>query len=113
MKTIDAQNQSLGRVASEAAMVLMGKHKADYQPHKITGESVHITNASKLSISEKKKNSKEYTHYTQYPGGLKHSSLKKIIDTKGYEEVVRRAVKRMIPSNRLRDDRLKMLKITD
>lgn len=113
MKTIDAQNKSLGRVATEAAMTLMGKDKPDYEPNRITGEEVHITNASKVVFADKKLKEKQYKRYTGYPGGLRHTSLKKMLDDKGYEEVFKIAVRGMLPDNRLRKERLKMLKITN
>lgn len=113
MKVLDAKNQKLGRIASEAAKILMGKHTPHYEPQRITGEEVHITNASHADFSEKKMKEKEYTRYTQYPGGLKFTTLEEMIAKKGYEEVFKKAVKRMLPANRLRDDRMKMLKITD
>ena len=113
MKVIDATNQKLGRVATEAAMALMGKDNPEYTPNKLSGTEVHITNASKLSLTEKKKLEKIYKHYTGYPGGLREREMKKVIDTKGYEEVYRKAVRKMLPNNRLRALMLKNLKITD
>lgn len=112
MKIIDAQNQKIGRVASEAAKSLMGKDTVTYKPNEVGGK-VHITNASKLAITEKKTKEKEYAKYSGFPGGLRFETLEKIIKNKGHEEVLRRAIKRMLPSNRLRDLRLKNLKVTD
>lgn len=113
MKTIDAKNQKLGRVASQAAMMLMGKDDVNYEPNKVADVSVQITNASKLKITEKKKDEKEYTSYTGWSGGLKKQKLEKILEKKGYEEVLRRAIYGMLPSNKLRSEMLKNLKIID
>lgn len=113
MKVIDAQNKILGRVASEAAMALMGKHKASYEPQKITGEDVHIINASKLKFSDKKLRESEYKRYTGFPSGLKSRTLGEVITKKGYGEVIAKAVRGMIPANKLRTDILKKLKVTD
>lgn len=112
-KVIDATNKSIGRVATEAAMALMGKDNPDFQPNKLADVTVIIENASKTKITDKKKDEKQYPKYSGYPGGLKFESLRKIIETKGYEEVYKKAVKGMLPSNKLRDPRLKNLKITD
>lgn len=113
MKVIDAQNQSIGRVASEAAKMLMGKDSADYRPNIFPDEVVHITNASKVNVTDKKLRDKIYTTYSGHPGGLKQKNLEKVIDSKGYEEVFRKAVYGMLPRNRLRNEMMKNLKVTD
>lgn len=112
MKVIDAQNKILGRVASEAAITLLGKDKPDYAPNKVGGQ-VHIINASKLSIDAKKLKQKEYKRYSGYPGGLKHQRLEELIAKKGHKAVVEKAVKNMLPANKLRDIMLKNLKVTE
>jgi large subunit ribosomal protein L13 len=112
-KVIDAQNKKLGRVASEAAMALMGKDSADYQPNKLADVTVVIENASKTDIPQKKKDTKEYGKYSGYPGGLKFEKLSKIIDEKGYGEVYKKAVRGMLPVNRLRAEMLKNLVVKD
>lgn len=113
MKTIDAQNKSIGRVATEAAMTLMGKDKADYKPNAKPTAKVKITNASKAKISQKKMDEKVYTRYTQYPGGLRKRTLAELIAKKGYQEVFRKAVYGMLPNNKLRRIRMNNLEITD
>lgn len=113
MKTIDAQNRPIGRVATEAAMALMGKDKANYKDNVVSDVKVQITNASKLKISAKKMKEKIYTSYTGYPGGLKEKTLEQLIDKKGYGEVLKKAIYGMLPSNRLRALRLKNLEIID
>lgn len=113
MKNIDAKNQRLGRVASEVAKILLGKDSPSYETYKITGQEVLVSNISKLDITEKKMKEKEYKRFTGYPSGLKHTTLEKLVETKGHEEALRRAVKRMLPANKLRDERMKMLKVTE
>jgi large subunit ribosomal protein L13 len=109
--TIDASGRSLGRVASEAASALLGKKSAQYVKNFVLPVEVTITNASKLSMSERRIARKDYVHYTGYPGGLRTTSLAMLRDKKGIEEVLRRAVDGMIPRNKLRKDRMKRLTI--
>jgi len=113
MKTIDAQNKVIGRVATEAAMALMGKDKADYQPNVKPTTKVKIENASKAKISQKKLKTKVYTRYTQYPGGLRKRTLEELIEKKGYGEVFKKAVFGMLPDNRLRSIMMNNLEITE
>jgi len=113
MITIDATNKKLGRVASEAASHLMGKNDPSFVRNAISGDKVEIINASKLDISEKKKDEKKYAQYSGYPGGLRFETLRKVIEKKGYEEVFIRAIKRMLPDNRLRKETLKNVTITE
>jgi len=113
MKTIDAENKIIGRIASEAAMALMGKDKADYQPNVDPTTKVLIENASKAKISQKKLKTKIYTRYTQYPGGLRKRTLEELIEKKGYGEVFRKAVYGMLPDNKLRKLMMNNLEITE
>lgn len=112
MITIDATNQSIGRVASQAAHYLLGKHEVNFTKNNVADVKVIIENASKSAITEKKKNEKEYAKYSGYPGGLRFEKLDAVIEKKGIEEVYKRAVKRMLPANKLRTDMLKNLTIT-
>ena len=109
---IDAAGKTLGRVASEAAKILMGKTSPDYTPNKRSDVKVTITNASKLYIREKKRAQKTYVSYTGYPGGLRKASLSQMIGKKGHAEPLRRAVYRMLPRNTFRTARMKNLHIT-
>jgi large subunit ribosomal protein L13 len=111
--TIDAKGKKLGRVATEAARALMGKHRADYAPNKAGDTKVTVTGVNDLSISERKSRSKEYTRYSGYPGGLISERLFEVIEKKGVSEALRRAVYGMLPGNRLRKDRMKRLIIND
>ncbi len=113
MKEIDAQNRTLGRVATEAAMALMGKDKASYQPNAVSGSKVKIVNASKLKITAQRLAGKSYKTYSGYPGGLKSASMAHVIDKKGYGEVLRKAIKGMIPRNRLQSERMNNLTISE
>lgn len=111
--TIDATEKKLGRVASEAAVLLMGKNVADFQKNEVANVKVNITNASKLDIDSKKLNSKEYKRYSGYPGGLKIRKMSHVVDNKGYKEVVERAIYGMLPANKLRAKVMKNLVITE
>lgn len=110
---IDAAGRTLGRVASEAAKALMGKMRADYVPHVRSDIKVTITNASKLHISEHKRTNTFYQTYSGYPSGQKSLSLSSVAARKGYREVIRKAVERMLPRNTMRVGRLKNLIITE
>jgi large subunit ribosomal protein L13 len=113
MKEIDAKGKPIGRVATEAAMALMGKDRPDYVPNVIQTEGVHIINASSVSLTEKKKSEKQYSRYTGYPGGLRFEPLGKVIKKHGYAEVFQRAVKGMLPANKLRSEMLKKLTVSE
>jgi len=111
--TIDAAGQSLGRVASAAAYHLRGKTSPTFQPNRLSGHKVEIINAAKINIDEKKLIGKVYARYSGYPGGLRHESLEQVIAKHGVGEALRRAVRRMLPNNRLRPEILKNLTIND
>lgn len=111
--TIDAAGGSLGRVASEAASVLLGKKSANYLQNEVLPVEVEIVNASKLVMTEKRIAGKEYTRYTGYPGGLRITSMADLLRKKGVTEALRKAVDGMIPRNKLRKERMKRLTITD
>lgn len=110
---IDAKNKSLGRVASEAALVLRGKRRVDFAPNKIPDIKVQIKNLNAIKIEEKKNRQKEYKRYSGYPGGLKFYSLKKILEKRGIEYVFKKAVTGMLPKNRLQKQMIKNLVISN
>ncbi len=112
-KIIDAKGKKIGRVATEAAMALMGKDNPDFQPNVVSKVKVTIINPSLADISQKKVEEKEYPKYSGYPGGLKFEKMSKIIEKKGYSEIFQKAVYGMIPANRLRKLRMKNLIIKD
>ncbi len=111
--TIDAQSKKIGRIASEAAKILMGKNTTAYEPNVVADVEVRIINASKVDITEKKKDEKTYSRYSGYPGGLITTTLGRMIEKKGMEEVFRIAVKGMLPKNKLQALMMKNLVITE
>ena len=113
MQTIDATNEKLGRIASKAAALLIGKDKTNFVKNKIVGDKVKIVNASKLLISEKKRVNKTYAQYSGYPGGLKRPSLQMTVAKKGYKEILKHAISGMLPKNKLRTKFLLNLEISE
>ncbi|HRZ87072.1 MAG TPA: 50S ribosomal protein L13 [bacterium] len=107
---VDASQYPLGRMSTRVADILRGKHKAMYTPHMDTGDFVVVINASKVVLTGKKATTKEYKHYTGFPGGLRYESFETMIK-KNPEKVVFLAVKRMLPDNKLSDKVLKKLKV--
>lgn len=111
--TIDAKGKRLGRVASQAATYLMGKNKADFVRHKAPSVRVVIENAGKLVLTEKKKSHTTYARYSGHQGGLKIENLGHLAKRRGYHEGLKRAIRGMLPNNKLRPDMLKRLTISD
>ena len=105
--TIDATNKKIGRVATEAAVFLMGKNLASFRRNAIPNVTVEIKNTAKASIDEKKMLQKTYSRYSGYPGGLKQPTSKQVVGKKGHKELFREAVLGMLPKNKLR---VKMIK---
>ncbi len=110
--TIDATGKRLGKVATEAASVLLGKNTADYARHIKSDVKVQIDNASKMDIPEKKE-SEIYQSYSGYPGGRKTETLNHLANRLGYSEVVRRTVAGMLPNNKHKKPLLKQLTVTE
>lgn len=109
-RIVDAEGQSLGRLASDIAVVLMGKHRPEYTPHVDTGDYVIVTNASKVVLTGNKASQKFRKQYTGYPGGLKLESWGSVRERRP-ELLIRDAVKRMLPKNRLGRVMLAKLKV--
>ncbi len=107
---IDATDRPLGRLASEVANALRGKHHPEYSPHLSLGDHVVVINAEKVSISGNKREDKLYYRFSGYPGGLKIRSMKDVI-SQDPTRVVHIAVRRMLPSTRLGRKMMKKLKI--
>jgi len=107
---VDAQEKTLGRLASEIAHRLRGKHKAEYTPHVDTGDYIVVINAEKIRVTGAKTTDKIYHRHTGYPGGLKSMSFEKLID-KAPERVLQSAVKGMLPRNPLGRAMFKKLKV--
>ena len=97
---VDATNQTLGRLASQVAYVLRGKHKATYAPHLDTGDNVIVVNCAKVKLTGKKWTDKVYHHHTGFMGGIKQASAEEIL-AKAPERLVAIAVKGMLPKTKL------------
>lgn len=107
---IDAADKTLGKIAVEAASILRGKKKPTYTPHVDTGDYVIVINAEKVAVTGKKEEQKIYKHHSGYPGGLKETTLKEL-RAKKPEEIVRHAVKGMMPKGKLGRQMFKKLKV--
>jgi len=107
---VNAEGKTLGRLASEIAQVLRGKHKPIYTPHLDCGDYVIVVNADKVQVTGRKLDQKMYYHHTGYPGGIKSISLRNQLQ-KHPERVLQAAVRGMLPKNRLGRKMLKKLKV--
>jgi large subunit ribosomal protein L13 len=107
---IDAKDQAVGRIATKIALILRGKNKPEYEPHLDNGDIVEVTNTDKMSYSGKKLQQKKYLRYSGYPGGLKETKMSDLAKTRP-AEILRRAVREMLPPTRLRPKMLKRLLI--
>jgi len=107
---VDAEGQTLGRLATEIARLLRGKNKPQYTPHVDTGDFVVVVNAEKVVVTGKKAEQKVYRRHSGYPGGLKETSYEQMMERRP-TEILRRAVKGMMPKNRLARQQLRKLKI--
>lgn len=97
---VDAENQVLGRLASKVAFILRGKHKTNFTPHVDCGDNVIIINAEKITLTGKKLTDKVYVRHTGYPGGQRFATPQELLAKKP-ESVIEKAVKGMLPKNRL------------
>lgn len=111
--TLDATERSFGRIASEAAVLLMGKNTPEFRRNTVPDVKVTIVNASKIKYDPKKLQNKKYQRYSGYPGGRQERTMQEVIDKKGYKEIFEKAVYGMLPSNKLRSILMKKLTITD
>jgi large subunit ribosomal protein L13 len=107
---VDANGQTLGRLATRVADALRGKRKPEYTPHIDVGDFVIVVNADKISVSGNKRREKRYYRHSGYPGGLRSRTLEEMLERRP-EEVLRLAVKGMLPRNRLGRAQLRKLKI--
>ncbi|CAN5612221.1 50S ribosomal protein L13 [soil metagenome] len=107
---VDAAGQRLGMLASRIAVVLEGKHKPSFATHIDSGDHVIVLNASRIDVSGNKLASKLYSRHSGYPGGLRQETLGDLLERRP-EEVIRRAVKGMLPRNRLGAQQLRKLKV--
>ena len=107
---VDAEGQTLGRLATQIADALRGKRKPEYTPHCDTGDFVIVVNAAKIRVTGNKINDKLYRRHSGYPGGLRTRTLGDMLERRP-EEVIRKAVKGMLPRNRLARQQLTKLKV--
>lgn len=107
---VDAKSQTLGRLASEIAKILRGKHKPQFVPNLDTGDFVIVTNVDKMHVTGKRLDQKKYWHHSGYPGGIKNVTLRRVMETYP-ERALKSAVKGMLPKGPLGRDMLTKLKI--
>ena len=107
---IDAEGKTLGRLSTEIAKLLRGKHKVTFTPHVDGGDYVVVINADKIEVTGKKRDNKVYRHHTGYIGNLKEINFKKLQEKKP-EEIIRLSVSGMLPKNKLRAPMMKRLRI--
>jgi len=107
---VDAENKTLGRLATQIADVLRGKRKPTYTPHIDVGDFVVVVNAEKIAVTGGKREKKLYWRHSGYPGGIRSRTLGDMLE-KRPEEVIRKAVKGMLPRNRLGRQQLRKLKV--
>ena len=107
---IDAEGMVFGRLASQVASMLRGKHKPTFTPHCDCGDYIIVVNADKLVLTGKKLDDKVYRYHTGYPGGIKSQTARELL-AKAPEELLRKAVRGMLPKNKLGRAQLKKLKI--
>lgn len=110
---IDAQGMSLGRVATQAASILLAKNSASFAKNFTANVRVEVINAKKVKVTGDKMKSKTHKRFSLFPGGLKTPSWSAVAEKKGYGELVRHAVEGMLPKNNLQKERMKNLKVTE
>ncbi len=111
--TLDAENKPLGRIASEAAVLLRGKNTAAFERHVAPKVRVTIINASKIKIFNNKLQSRYHKHYTGFPGGLRKETWAQTTVKKGYRELIKMAIQGMIPNTKLRPNIMKNVTISE
>jgi large subunit ribosomal protein L13 len=109
-RVVDADGATLGRLATEVAAILRGKHKTSFSPHLDTGDPVIVVNAAKVRVTGNKLQAKKYVRHSGYPGGLRSETLERLLSRRP-EEVIRRAVRGMLPQNRLGEQMVRKLHV--
>ena len=109
---IDAENEVLGRLASQTAKIIRGKNKPDFTPHVDCGDNVIIINAEKIKLTGTKMDDKVYTRHTGYPGGQRFATPKELLAKKP-EAIIEMAVRGMLPKNKLQTPMMKNLNVTE
>ena len=107
---LDATDKTLGRLSAKISTILMGKNKAQYTPHNDLGDYIVVINAEKVKVTGNKDIQKKYYRHSGYPGGLKSSSFSEIIE-KSPEDIILKAVKGMLPKNKLSNSMISKLKV--
>ena len=107
---LDASDKTLGRLSAKISSILMGKNKPQYTPHNDLGDYIVVINAEKVKVTGNKDIQKKYYRHSGYPGGLKSSSFSEIIE-KNPEEIILKAVKGMLPKNKLSNSMISKLKV--
>lgn len=113
IRTVNAEGRTLGRVASEVAGLLLGKNKTSFERNVYSGSPVKVINASKLTITAKKLAEIYHTRYSGIPGGLRIIHGAETLEKKGLKELIKLAVYKMLPDNKLRREMMKHLKVED
>lgn len=111
--TIDAQNKSLGRLASEVAALLLGKNSTSFAKNTVADVEITVVNASQVKVTGNKMKESVHKSYSGYPSGLKERPLSYVADKKGFGEIIKHAVKGMLPKNKLQDLRMKNLTVNE
>lgn len=109
-RVVDADGATLGRLATQVATILRGKHRATFSPHLDTGDPVIVVNASRIRVTGKKLQDKLYVRHSGYPGGFRSETLERLLQRRP-EEVIRRAVRGMLPQNRLGEQMIRKLHV--
>ena len=109
-RVVDADGATLGRLATRIAVLLRGKHRATFSTHIDTGDPVIVLNASKIKVTGRKLQAKQYVRHSGYPGGMRTESLERLLARRP-EEVIRRAVRGMLPRNRLGEQMIRKLHV--
>jgi len=109
-RVVDADGATLGRLATLIATMLRGKHRATFSTHIDTGDPVIVLNASKIKVTGRKLQAKQYVRHSGYPGGMRTESLERLLARRP-EEVIRRAVRGMLPQNRLGEQMIRKLHV--
>lgn len=111
--TLDAQGKTIGRIATEAANILMGKNSPSFERNTVSQNRVRIINAAKASVEEKKAEETTFARYSGYPGGFREEKMSDVIAKKGVSAIIERAVSGMIPNNKLKKEILKHLVVSE
>lgn len=111
--TLDAEGQTLGRLSTQVAALLLGKNTTTLEKNRVQNCRVEVKNASKIKVTGDKMNTSVHKRYSGYPSGLRLPSIKEVAEKKGFSELIRHAVEGMLPKNKLQNLRMKNLTINE